>query len=256
LALPAPAIQVILSNPKFKTDSENTVFTVLMIWVRHQMDARQKDLLRWKLLDLVNFTLMTKYYLLSIIKSTTLDKELNDDVRCALNERYEYALGYLYSADEVMQDSCRVYDSLGDKVGMRVEFRKISTWLVAEKYYSQPIHYRGYSFYFFMVVSVNKAEESSFLAGYLRCVCDATKITSNYLPAVVTFEIMLSNNKSRKLQPIPVTFDNFDRSIGTKMSQPGESWEMIKDGKSDMVKEDKITVVIHVDFGQNKEVTS
>jgi len=138
-----------------------------------------------------------------------------------------------------------------DRFAMKVEFRKISEWKMGEKYYSQPIFSNGYSFYFFMRIETNMSDQSTYLAGYLRCTSDVTNQPNHYLPVSVTFEIVLSNGKTRKFPPVSVVFDHFDRSIGSRMNQPTDNWEKIRGGTSDIVSGDKIIVIISVEFKKN-----
>jgi len=72
------------------------------------------------------------------------------------------------------------------------------------------------------------------------------------MPVTVTFEILLQNGKTRKFPAVSVVFDHFDRSIGSKMNQPTDNWEKIRTGNSDIVKDEKIVVIIGVEFKSNK----
>ena len=144
-----------------------------------------------------------------------------------------------------------IYEDADKKFAMKVEFRKISDWKIGEKYYSQPIFSNGYNFFFFMRVETNPSDQSTYLAGYLRCTSNITSIPNHYLPLTATFEIMLSNGKTRKFPPVSVIYDHFDRSIGSRMNQPTDNWEKIRTGNSDIVKDDKIVLIIHVEFNDN-----
>jgi hypothetical protein len=260
IALTVAAIKEILKNPFFQTDSENSIFTILMIWINKDMkelkeserpEIREREHYLKELLPLVDLSRLSPYFLISV-GSNVLDEIVSEDVKEFANERFVTALEAILTKNVINPpDVPRERASSGtscDKFAMKVEFRRISEWKEGEKYYSQPIFSNGFLFYFFM--RVEKSENNtSYLAGYLRCTCDATvKSSHHYLPVTVTFEIALQNGKTRKFPAVSVVFDHFDRSIGSRMNQPTDNWEKIKIGQSDIVKDDKIIVIIGVEF--------
>jgi hypothetical protein len=145
-----------------------------------------------------------------------------------------------------------------NKFDMIVEFRKISEWKIDQKYYSSPITSNGYSFFFFMRPEIKDADQSTHLAGYLRCTSGACETPNHYLPVNVTFEIVLANGNKRTFPPISFIFAHFDRSFGSRMNVAADNWDKIRTGNSDIVikyKDEyqndqcKITVIISVEFG-------
>jgi hypothetical protein len=251
LSLPFLAVKEILNNPNFQTDSENSVYTIIMMWVR-QKTEREAHLM--ELLQYIDFSKLSPYFLISIV-SQTISEIRNEAIANAIEQQYYVpALEELngYQGENVRSKSPVVKHSLfcgtsGDKFAMKVEFRKISDWTIGEKYYSQPIFSNGFLFYFFMRAE-NSPDHSTYLAGYLRCTCEATSSSLHFLPVTVTFEIVLNNSKTRKFPQVPVVFDHYDRSIGSRMNAPTDSWEKIRNGQSDIVKDDKIVVIISVEF--------
>jgi hypothetical protein len=277
IALPLQAVKEILKNSSFQTDSENSIFTMIMIWINQNVKElketerptiREREIYLRDLLPLVDLTRLSRYYLLSIV-SNVIEEIVNPEVKHFLIERYikalELNLGKEQRKDIISEPIVdRVYTRenskrnisgyYGDKFAMKVEYRRISEWKEGEKYYSQPIFSNGFLFYYFMRVEREKSKDTPmisppFLAGYLRCTCDATiKSNDHYMPVSVTFEVALKNAKTRKFPPVSVVFDHFDRSIGSRMNQSSESWEKIRSGQSDIVNDDKIIVIIGVEF--------
>jgi hypothetical protein len=266
IALTVKAIKEILKNPYFQTDSENSIFTILMIWVNKDIKElkesdrpliREREHYLKELLPLVDLSRLSPYFLISI-GSNVIDEIVSPDVKEFAIETFVKALEAILSKKvlnppdvPLERASC---GTSCDKFAMKVEFRRISEWIEGEKYYSQPIFSNGFLFYFFM--RVEKSEHNStYLAGYLRCTCDATlKSNHHYLPVTVTFEIALNNGKTRKFPAVSVVFDHFDRSIGSRMNQPSDNWGKIRTGQSDIVKDDKIVVIVGVEF--RKSVSS
>jgi hypothetical protein len=259
MALTVTAVKEILKNPYFQTDSENSIFTIVMIWINKDTKeskesdrpaVREREHYLKELLPLVDLSRLSPYFLISIV-SNVIDEIVNQEIKEFAFERFVKALEAILSKKvlnpphvPLERASC---GTSCDKFAMKVEFRRISEWKEGEKYYSQPIFSNGFLFYFFM--RVEKPEHNSYLAGYLRCTCDATlKSNHHYLPVTVTFEIALQNCKTRKFPAVSVVFDHFDRSIGSRMNQPTDNWEKIKLGQTDIVKEDKIVVIIGVEF--------
>lgn len=259
IALTVTAIKEILRNPFFQTDSENSIFTIVMIWINKDYKElkeserpakREREIYLKELLPLVDLSRLSPYFLISIVANVI--EEIHDPyIQEFANERFVKALQAILrkqviNPPEVPLERASCGTSC-DKFAMKVEFRRISEWKEGEKYYSQPIFSNGFLFYFFM--RVEKPEHNSYLAGYLRCTCDATlKANHHYLPVTVTFEILLQNGKTRKFPAVSVVFDHFDRSIGSRMNQPSDNWDKIKSGQSDIVKDDKIVVIIGVEF--------
>jgi len=226
---------------------------ILMMWVRENYKEREIYLLQ--LLPLVDFTEITHYYLISMVPSVLQDIT-NSDVRDKLREYYIGALENkmrmatdpTFKPDSPLIRRLSFYESSNEKFAMKVEFMKISEWKIGEKYYSQPIFSNGYNFYFFMRVEISNTDQTQYLAGYLRCTSEVTSNPLHYLPVSVTFEIILADSRTRKFPPVSVVFDHFDRSIGSRMNPPNDNWERIRHGKSDIVKDDKIIVIISVEF--------
>jgi len=251
LLLHATGLEIILNNESFQRDSENSILAIVMMWVRENRSKREKYLRT--LLPLVDMNDMTNYFLINLVPSVYQeieDKELKElflrDYKKALEDK-----NLIQRAPGDMKRKVKratFYESSHEKFAMKVEFRKISEWRINEKYYSQPIFSNGFFFYFFMRVETSSSDQTQYLAGYLRCTSEVTSIPTHYLPVTVTFEILLTNNKTRKFPPVSVVFDHFDRSIGSRMNQPNDNWEKIRIGQSDIVKDDKITVIISVDF--------
>jgi hypothetical protein len=258
ISLTVTAIKEILKNAYFQADSENSIFTIIMIWINQDIKEskasvrpaiREREIYLKELLPLVDLSRVSPYFLISIV-SNVIDEIVNPDLKEFATERYVRALEAILKKQvlnppDIPEERASCGNS-SDKFAMKVEFRRISEWKEGEKYYSQPIFSNGLLFYFFM--RVEKSEHNSYLAGYLRCTCDATISNHHYLPVTVTFEIALFNGKTRKFPPVSVVFDHFDRSIGSRMNQPTDSWEKIKGGLSDIVKDDKIVVIIGVGF--------
>jgi len=253
LNLHAQAVEIILRNELFERDTENSVFMILMMWVRENYKDRQLYLPA--LLPLVDFTEMSHYFLISVVPSV-FQEITNENVKKSLSYHYTLALeNKIKMAKDVsfvpptpVIRRLNAYESSDQKFAMKVEFRKISEWKIGEKYYSQPIFSNGYYFYFFMRVEISTADQSQYLAGYLRCTSEVTSNPLHYLPVNVTFEIELTDGRKRKFPPVSVVFDHFDRSIGSRMNPPNDNWERIRNGNSDIVKEDKIIVIISVEF--------
>jgi len=248
LQLPLKGIQVILKNQQFQRDSENSILTMIMMWINHDKPEREKHLV--KLLEMVDFTSFTKHYLINLVPQVYT--ELTDQkVKEVYHGLYIKALEdknkYQREPVEFKYKRAPFYVSASEKFAMKVEFRKISNWAVGEKYYSQPIFSNGYSFYFFMRVEKTSSDQSQYLAGYLRCTSEVTQNHStHFLPVKVTFELVTNNNQTNKLPPVSVIFDHFDRSIGSRMSTA--PWEKIRAGETEFVNRDKITVIISVEF--------
>jgi len=266
MALTVKAVKEILKNPLFQTDSENSIFTIVMIWVNkdtkelkesERPEKREREHHLVELLPLVDLSRLSPYFLISI-GSNVIDEIVNPEVKEFVIERFVKALEAILSKKvlnppdvPLERASC---GTSGDKFAMKVEFRRISEWKEGEKYYSQPIFSNGCLFYFFM--RVEKPEHNSYLAGYLRCTCDATlKSNHHFLPVTVTFEIALQNGKTRKFPAVSVVFDHFDRSIGSRMNQLTDNWEKIRMGQSDIVKDDKIVVIVGVEFKKSASAT-
>jgi len=251
LNLHATGLEVILKNELFQRDSENSIITILLMWIRENRSKREKYLKG--LLPLVDMGEMTNYFLINLMPSVLAELE-NNDLKEEFRRAYIRALedkNHIFREQGYKRQIVKrstFYESSHEKFAMKVEFRKISEWKINEKYYSQPIFSNGFFFYFFMRVETNTSDQSQYLAGYLRCTSEVTSLPNHYLPVTVTFEILLSNSKTRKFPPVSVVFDHFDRSIGSRMNQPTENWEKIRFGQSDIVKDDKITVIISVDF--------
>jgi hypothetical protein len=260
IALPVSAIKEILKNPHFQTDSENSIFTIVMIWINKDIKelkeaerpkAREREHYIKELWPLVDLSRLSPYFLLSIV-SNVIDEIGSQDVQAFAFKLFVNALEAMLNKKQLnppgVPSERASSGTSGDKFAMKVEFRRISEWKEGEKYYSQPIFSNGFLFYFFM--RVEKSEHNTYyLAGYLRCTCDATlKSNHHYLPVTVTFEIALQNGKTRKFPAVSVVFDHFDRSIGSRMNQQTDNWEKIKGGQSDIVKDDKIVVIIGVEF--------
>jgi len=260
LLLHATGLEIILKNEAFQRDSENSILTILMMWIRENRSKREKYLK--DLLPLVDMYEMTNYFLINLVPSVYQeleDKELKEiflgDYNRALEDKN--LIQRAQPAPEGVEEPRKrvnrsiFYESSHEKFAMKVEFRKISEWKINEKYYSQPIFSNGFFFYFFMRVETSSSDQTQYLAGYLRCTSEVTSIPNHYLPVTVTFEILLTNNRTRKFPPVSVIFDHFDRSIGSRMNQPNDNWDKIRIGQSDIVKDDKITVIISVDFKNN-----
>jgi len=269
VALTVRAVKEILENPLFQTDSENSVFTIIMIWINKDLkelkvtenasskeSKRQREIYFTELLPLVDLSRISPYFLLSIV-ANAIEEILSPEIKQFATERYVKALEVSLGKTEIPGTLLKHLErprtpcgSTADKFAMRVEFRRISEWKEGEKYYSQPIFSNGFLFYFFM--RVEKSEYNSYLAGYLRCTCDATfKSNYHYMPVTVTFEVILKNGKTRKFPAVSVIFDHFDRSIGSRMNHPSDDWEKIRTGLSDIVKDEKIIVIIGVEFKRN-----
>jgi len=255
LILHATGLEFILKNENFQQDSENSILTIIMMWIRENRTTREKYLKN--LLPLVDMHEMTNFFLINLVPSVIQeleDKELKENICGAYIQALEDKNKIYRGPGErrIVVKRSTFYESSHEKFAMRVEFRKISEWKINEKYYSQPIFSNGFFFYFFMRVETSTTDQSQYLAGYLRCTSEVTSIPNHYLPVTVTFEVLLTNNKTRKFPPVSVIFDHFDRSIGSRMNQPTENWDKIRIGLSDIVKDDRITVIISVDFKKER----
>jgi len=78
--------------------------------------------------------------------------------------------------------------------------------------------------------------------------CDASiKTKKLYLPEMtVSLEIVLKNGSLRKFSPVSIKFDHFDQEI--LLSDKVDYFEKIQSGHSEIVKDDKIALIIEVQF--------
>jgi hypothetical protein len=210
-----------------------------------------------KLSELIDLNRISDAYLLSIF-APDIDAIVDPGIKQELTELYVKSLESRLGKEQQQSDLHAKHATVGfspDKFAMKVEFRRIDEWKEGEKYYSQPVYSNGFAFYFFMRVE-SKDNTPPYLAGYLRCTGHDTRLNckdnTHYLPADVTFEIALKNGKTRKFPPVSVVFDHFDRSIGSRMNQPNDSLRAIREGSSEIVKDNKIVVIIGVEFKKLK----
>jgi len=235
LSLPKDPIERINQNPNFGADSEESKCTLILMWMNH--DTSPRSIWAEELLRNIDFSRFHRWYLISIIGPMV--RELRDPVKTFISDKYLRAIekkNNIPTATEPRQ------------LAFRVVFHQISTWEVGEKYYSKGVLSFGYVFYFFLRPNRNQNDAASTLDGYLRCICPATPIPSHCLPVSILFEIELQGGNKRTLPPIQKTFDFFDRAIGTHINLPGEDWERIKRGDSEIILNDAITIFITVDY--------
>jgi len=236
-----------------------------MIWINQNLKEtkeserpviREREIYLKELLPLVDFSRLTRFFLISIV-STVIEEIENQEIKEYANEKYVTSLESRLETNVQSPESHiqRVYSDMKDKFAMKVEYRRISEWKEGPKYYSQPVFFHGFLFYYFMRVEREKPKDTTavvpppFLAGYLRCTCDATiKTNDHYLPVSLTYEIALKNGKTRKYPPVSVVFDHYEKSIGSKINPPKDTWEKIRSGQSDIVIDDKIITLIAVEL--------
>jgi len=81
LILHATGLEFILKNENFQQDSENSILTIIMMWIRENRTTREKYLKN--LLPLVDMHEMTNFFLINLVPSVIQeleDKELKENI--------------------------------------------------------------------------------------------------------------------------------------------------------------------------------
>lgn len=230
--------QVLLEHDSFKTDSENTIFLIFRLWLDEQDNPNIKPLL-----SAMRFNHMKDYYLGRFVIPFLKEHQLSD---LALN----IAQDYLCKIKDGSKPRGQTYEGCDRKFCMKVEFRNINQWAVGQKYYSHQIVSNGYQFSLFVRVENEtnfKSENKQYLGGYFHC---ETKDSdpNHHLQTKVKFEILQKNKQSRNLPQLSLTLKNSTESQGIRLSLPTENWEDIKKGTSQIVIDNKITIILQVEF--------
>jgi hypothetical protein len=244
-------IEVILNNRLFVIDTEDSIFTLILMWIKVNRIDREKYLLKW--LPLINCPKITLYYLINIvscaINEITQEKIRDELMRMYLKTLEIKILDTMHPQNQIKNGVERSFnDSFDDKkTGMKVIYNKISELEFGIKYYCRPMFFNGYSFYLFITIQEELVDQIYNINGYLRCVCEATDSVNHYLPLKLTFSVLNMNGKPKDYIPISVTFDNYNKSIGMRLIQHIGSWEQIKKKQSNLICNDRLEIIVRIE---------
>jgi len=248
LNLPPQAIIEWVKSNDLSIDSENSVYYFVMLWILKEGKQDERLVYFRRLIEHVRFVHMRLYYLLDIIPSTYKFLKNQEDID-ALREKRNEALKYIVTKrlTRPLPPARNLLPDI-DKVMIKCVFQEVSNWESTGKYYSSPVLINGYEFYFFLqrqLISPNVYG----MAGFLRC--SGTLIPQqHYLPIAYSVSIQTprNDNRERKFSTMRVIFEAPEKAIGGKLTLSDEKWEDVISGRSVIVHQNTITVIVAIEF--------
>jgi hypothetical protein len=239
----------ILTNEKFKTDSEDTMLSIIIVWLNNNFVKREMYIPF--ILPFINFYAIHKHYLISIVPKV-INEIKNPDIKNFVEAKYMSALEYHSKMNKQITNQEQSYPTRDvipsyPEGAFKVEFRKINEWVMNAKYHSQPVLIFGYLFNYFIRPEWSATSECNIVGGYLRCI-GPIQGPIHYLPLRIVLSIF-NNQRYQKMPPVDIVFDHYDRSIGSRLSM--DTWEKIKEGQSGIVFNNTISVIIYITFLNN-----
>lgn len=237
LQFPRVAVDSLLDNENFLIDTENSLFTMVIIWINADQEHRAQDLLH--LVKKIDYRKFTKYYLINIVGKVKNNFPcLTDFYKAALEYKNEEIIASFenLSLGKNNQNNFvqhkKIYKDSDKACGMKVEFRHISQWQQNQKYFSGRIFSNGYYFYFFLRPEKGQ-DEQEYLAAFLRCTCEQIikdndphhNIPTHYLPVNFQVKIERPNGLRKIVGPNQCTFEYFSKSCGMHLNKSTENWK-------------------------------
>ncbi len=133
-------------------------------------------------------------------------------------------------------------------------FININQLTQVARYYSAPILFHGYEFYFFLrlqnIGSNDPDNQDNLkLAGYLRCMSKIPEGAKHRLPVCSTVVILEDDEKVvRSFAPSSVILEANEKAIGGSLMLGEENWQQVKTVNCPIVINDKVTVKVTVEF--------
>jgi len=206
-----------------------------------------------KIIKHIRFVHMKKQYLLDIIPSAYkyLDEEDSIYLRDGRNEALKFILFPKHPNNKILPGQRVLLPDI-DKVMIKCVFQEVSKWDDSGKYYSSPVLINGYEFYFFLQRQLIKSNENPpvyGMAGFLRC-SGSLIPPQHYLPIAYSVAIQTPRheNRERKFSTMRVIFEAPEKAIGGKLTIADERWEDVISGKSVIVNQNTITVIVSIEF--------
>jgi len=242
--LPIESVKEILRTLKSpfcskEKDFEETYFIIVMMWINNNHhDFREREIYLKELLYLVDFTRLSRYFLLNIV-SNVIEDIINPEMQQFAAELYV----------KTLETTLGSYNGeFEPELKTRLEFIGISKWYGNDDYSSQPLYYKGYTF--FLQISKKKSWSDD-LVIHLGCTCFITKQTRHYLPVEVTLSIDSNDGKTLQFPTVSGIFEHYDQLLRLdQFTSDQANFEKIKSGQSDIVKDDKIAVILRLVFPQ------
>lgn len=248
IKLPLDDIKAIFNNPDFTTDSEESVFTLMMMWLKAKVqELYDKDLYGndsnindeeklciintylKPILNLIDFNRMSRFYLGYQVNSYLKVYGKKGD------EIYEN----LITNKEKKSFITRKYDDY-PRFSVQMTFERINTWQKKEKYYSQKTLIKGLYYYVFLTSTPDNG-----LAVYIRCMGEDNN-KKNGLPVNILFKVINDERKIiRTFDNINVVFNNYDRSMGLKLTKH-ETFEDVINGHTSLTKDNILSIIVSI----------
>lgn len=261
----------ILKNENFKTDSEDSIFSALMFWIKKQKQKQYQDnfmsasseqktifvdtYLR-PTFRYINFSKMSRYYLANVIPHylEEYDPKIYIDIINRVGDENPIIRSSLMTSDsnfelefQRRQDwekeqpyldkkiTTSVIEDTARNFGVKVQFNNLSEWQEEENEESKKYYSQkveAHGYNFYVFLK----KVGNGVGAFVRCT-GGTENPDHLLPAKMTFTVISSvdSKKIRSIDPITANFNHFDRSLGVHLTQEeNETWDNFIKGNTSL----------------------
>ncbi len=246
--LPYNAIIFILGDDDFITDTENSVFYLLMGWLNAQKEIQPTDQELDDIFKLLKWNDFSPLFFENILEPALAHKYgmmnrpflqyYTQEYVCRAGKKKALHIEHRKRLDDIKSKKTMV------KTRITIDIEKLKN----ENFYGSPVLINGYLFTFFIQMRKDQPEGIGSLNGFIKCTScierkdydlplkegyDNNGVRVRYdhqLPMRISFRIIKRDDTEKVFAPMPLVYSNFGAAIGGNLTTPAEMEQFLAHG--------------------------